>query len=94
VALVTVPLASVRRLPNPRRALVVLPAIAGAELFGFVFYIVGSRHSLPTAAVLSSQYATVSIILSIVFLGERPNRSQILGCALIIIGVAAICAHQ
>jgi drug/metabolite transporter (DMT)-like permease len=89
-ALVALPMAIGQRLESPRRTGLLLPAIAAAELLGFLSYVVGSRESLPVAAVLASQFATVTVIVSVVFLGERPRRTQWLGYLLIAVGVAII----
>jgi drug/metabolite transporter (DMT)-like permease len=90
VLVVAVPLASAGRITSPRGARVWIVGVAAAELIGFVCYVVGARHSLPVAAVLSSQYATISVLLSVVFLRERLSSGQLVGFALTILGVTVL----
>lgn len=90
VLVVAVPLASTRRLNSPRGARPWLLAVAVAELAGFVCYVVGARHSVPVTAVLSAQYATISVLVSVVLLRERLSSGQIVGFGLTIVGVTAL----
>jgi uncharacterized membrane protein len=90
---VTAPLALARRLPSPGRTVPTLVAVAAAELLGFLSYAIGARHSLPVAAVLSSQYATISVIFGVVLFKEHPRPRQLVGYVLIIVGVAVVSAH-
>jgi drug/metabolite transporter (DMT)-like permease len=91
--LVGLPMAASGSLPPPAKPGLLLPAIAAAELIGFIAYVVGSRDSIPVTAVLSSQFATISVIASIVLYRERPGRIQVLGYLLIAAGVAIISIH-
>ena len=50
-----------------------------AEILGFVCFIVGARHSIPIAAVLSAQYATISVLIGITVLRERVDLAQVMG---------------
>ena len=49
---------------------------------------------MPVAAVLSDQYATITVIIGNLFLNEEPTRGQAVGYSLIILGVAAVSALQ
>jgi drug/metabolite transporter (DMT)-like permease len=90
VLIVALPLASASRINSPRGARGWILGVAAAELTGFVFYVIGARHSLPVAAVLSAQYATISVLLSVVFLRERLSSGQMVGFALTILGVTVL----
>lgn len=90
VLIVALPLASAHRLNPSRTSRGWILGVAVAELLGFLCYVIGSRHSVPVAAVLSAQYATISVLLSVVFLRERLSMGQTVGFALTISGVVAL----
>lgn len=90
VALVALPLASARRVARPGRAIGWVAGLAVAELAGFLCYVVGARHSVPVAAILSAQYATVSVLIGLLALGERLSATQVLAYALTIAGITLI----
>ena len=90
--LVALPLSANRRVRSPRNALPSLVAVAVVELLGFACYIYGARDSIPIAAVLSAQYATIAVLVSVVFLRERLARGQVIGYVAIAIGVAVLAA--
>jgi len=48
--------------------------------------------SVAVASVLAAQFATVAVIAAIVFFGERPQRRQLVGVALVIVAVSGIAA--
>jgi drug/metabolite transporter (DMT)-like permease len=93
-ALVTGPAAAIGRLGSPRGAVAATLGLGMVEVLGFVGYIIGARHSVPVTAMCSSQYATIAVIVGVVFLHERPTRLQYLGYGLIIAGVAAVSIAQ
>jgi uncharacterized membrane protein len=45
---------------------------------------------VPVAAVLSAQYATISVLVSVIALRERLSSGQFVGFALIILGVTLL----
>jgi drug/metabolite transporter (DMT)-like permease len=90
VLLVSLPMASTGRLASPRPALVWLLGVGVAEIVGFVSYVLGARHSVPIAAVLSAQYATISVLVGITILRERLVTAQVIGLLLTIGGVAVL----
>ena len=90
VAIVTIPLALSRRLRLSRSALPLVAFTGIAEVFGFVCFAVGARHSVAIAAVLGSQFAAVASVAAFFFLRERLTRLQLAGVVLIIVGVAAL----
>ena len=88
VLLVSLPMASTGRLASPRSSLGWLLGVGAAEIVGFVSYVLGARHSVPIAAVLSAQYATISVLVGITILRERLVTAQAIGLLLTIGGVA------
>jgi drug/metabolite transporter (DMT)-like permease len=87
---VALPLAVVRRLPLERAA-VPLIIIAGiAEVAGFTSFALGAREAVAVAAVLVSQFATVSLVLSYLLFRERVTRLQLGGIVMVILGVAGV----
>jgi drug/metabolite transporter (DMT)-like permease len=88
--LVALPMVSRSRLASPRGSSGWLAGVAIAEILGFVSYIVGARHSVPVAAVLSAQYATLSVLVGVTVLRERMAPAQVIGLVLTIAGVAIL----
>lgn len=90
VLLVALPVAAARRVAPSRGARIWLLGVAAAEITGFVCYVLGARNSLPVAAVLSAQYATIAVLVSVVVLRERLSPAQSVGFVLTIGGVTAL----
>jgi drug/metabolite transporter (DMT)-like permease len=90
VLLVSLPMASMGRLASPRPSIGWLVGVGVAEILGFVSYVLGARDSVPIAAVLSAQYATISVLVGVTILRERLGRAQVIGLALTIGGVAVL----
>ena len=90
VLLVALPMAAARRVAPSRGARAWLLGVAAAEITGFVCYVIGARHSLPVAAVLSAQYATIAVLVSILVLRERLSLAQSIGFALTIAAVTVL----
>ena len=90
VLLVSLPMASAHRLASPRPSIVWLVGVGVAEILGFVSYVLGARHSVPIAAVLSAQYATISVLVGITVLRERLVAAQVIGLVLTIGAVAVL----
>jgi drug/metabolite transporter (DMT)-like permease len=87
---IALPLAAGRALRMVRPA-VPLVLIAGvAEVIGFSSFAIGARESVAVAAVLVSQFATVSLVLAFLLFGERLTRLQLAGFGLVVAGVAAV----
>jgi drug/metabolite transporter (DMT)-like permease len=90
VLLVSLPMAAGRRLASPRSSTWSLIGVGAAEILGFVSYVLGARHSVPIAAVLSAQYATISVLVGITVLRERLVTAQVIGLVLTIGAVAVL----
>jgi drug/metabolite transporter (DMT)-like permease len=91
-ALVTAPLAARRRLRLTRRALPLVAAAGAAEVLGVLSYTVGARHGLAVAAVLSSQFAALTVVAAYFIHGQRLSRSQLAGLAAVVAGVSLLSA--
>jgi drug/metabolite transporter (DMT)-like permease len=80
-----------RRGARPRLLLSALPLVVAAGLldtFGYLFFQFGAQHSqTAVVAVASSVYFLVPVALAIWLLRERPARKQLLGFALIALGL-------
>jgi len=90
VAVITIPLATARRLRLARAALPLVVTTGLAEVLGFVCFSVGSRSSTAVAAVLGSQFAVVASVIAYFYLRERLTRLQLAGVVVIVVGVAAL----
>jgi uncharacterized membrane protein len=88
--LVALPMVARSRLASPRGSSGWLVGVGVAEVLGFVSYILGARHSVPIAAVLSAQYATLSVLVGVTALRERLAPAQIIGLVLTIGGVTVL----
>jgi drug/metabolite transporter (DMT)-like permease len=90
VLLVALPMAARGRIASPRAVPGWLLGVAVAEVLGFISYVLGARHSVPIAAVLSAQYATISVLVGVTVLRERLGTAQLVGLALTIGGVTVL----
>jgi drug/metabolite transporter (DMT)-like permease len=90
VLLIALPLVLTGRLRLTRRALP-LVAVAGVlEVLGGAVYVVAASDTIAVAAVLSSQFAAIAAVGGFVLFGERLQRLQVIGVALIAIGVTVL----
>ena len=94
VLLVTLPLATTRRLQLTRRTAPLVVVAGIAEVVGFSCFALGSRHGLAVAAVLASQFAAIAAVAAYVLFRERLSRLQIAGVATIVGGVTVLTALQ
>jgi drug/metabolite transporter (DMT)-like permease len=92
IAAVTVPVALRGRLTMVRPA-VALVVVAGlGEVIGTAVYTIGAQGGIAIAAVIASQFATISAVAAYFLFGERLTRFQVVGIGLVVIGVAAVSA--
>ena len=89
VVFIALPLLVTGRLRMTRAALPFVVVCGLAEVLGFLTITWGSRDSIAVTAVLSSQFAVLTVIVSM-FLGERVRRHQLAGALLTGVGVAAV----
>lgn len=91
----TVPLAASGRLrrPGPATPFVVFSGLA--DTGAFASYVVAAAHGgVAVPAVISSQFAAVSVVIGLLGMGERLTRTQLGGIVLILLGVALVTAAQ
>lgn len=94
VLFIAVPLAATARLRITRTA---LPFVIGSgigEVVGFALFVVGARHNVAIAAVLSSQFAAVAAVAAFFLFHERLTRLQLVGVTAIVVGVTVLTALQ
>ncbi|HET7029926.1 MAG TPA: DMT family transporter [Candidatus Limnocylindrales bacterium] len=89
---VALPLLATRRLTLVRPAVPFVVIVAVAEVVGMAVYAYGARDGIAVAAVTSSQFGAIAAVVSVVAFGERLRRRQVVGVALIALGVAALAA--
>jgi drug/metabolite transporter (DMT)-like permease len=81
--------AGIVRVPAPIRRAALGAGIV--DVLGFAAYTHAAHiGSLAVAAVAASQFATITVIVGVVALGERPRRHQWVGIALTLVGVAIL----
>ncbi|HYK95542.1 MAG TPA: DMT family transporter [Candidatus Dormibacteraeota bacterium] len=92
IVLIALPLIVTRRfrLTRPALPLVVLAGIL--EAVGSAIYVVAASSDIAVAAVLSSQFAAIAAVGGFLLFGERLQRVQVAGVAVVAIGVTALSA--
>lgn len=94
VLIIALPLVLARRF-RLTRAAVPLVAIAGVlEVFGGAIYVVAASEGVAVAAVLSSQFAAIAAVAAFFLFRERLQRIQVLGVAIVVIGITVLAALQ
>ncbi|MBS1881443.1 MAG: EamA family transporter [Actinobacteria bacterium] len=68
----------------PRSAWIWILICGVVDGIGWTAYLLGARHSLAVAAVVSSQYAAVAVLGGVVVLGERLGRRELVGIAALV----------
>lgn len=94
VLLVTIPLAIAGRMRMTREAAPLVVASGLLEIGGLVAFTMGARHGIAVAAVLGSQFAAIAAVAAFVLFRERLARVQVVGVAVIAVGVAVLTALQ
>jgi drug/metabolite transporter (DMT)-like permease len=92
VLIIVLPLVLTRRfrLTRPALPLVVLAGVL--EVFGGAVYVVAATQDIAVAAVLSSQFAAIAAVAAYFLFKERLQRLQIVGIALIAVGITLLSA--
>lgn len=92
--LIALPLLATGRLRLTRKALP-LVALAGVlEVVGGAVYVVAATADIAVAAVLSSQFAAIAAVGAFILFRERLQRLQMLGVALVVVGITLLAALQ
>jgi drug/metabolite transporter (DMT)-like permease len=72
-----------------------LVVLAGVlEAVGTGVYVIAARTDIAVAAVLSSQFAAIVAVGGFLLFGERLQRVQVAGVAIIVVGITALSALQ
>jgi drug/metabolite transporter (DMT)-like permease len=94
LVVIALPLAVTARLRLTRPALPLVLASGVAEIAGFAFFAVGSRHSVAVSAVLASQFGAIAAVAAYVLFRERLGALQLAGVVLIVVGVTVLSVLQ
>ncbi len=86
------PLALRGRLKPAPGTVRLLIASGVGEVLGFYAYTLGARHGIAVAAVLSSQFAVLSVLVAYLLFSERLARVQLIGVITVVAGVAVLSA--
>ncbi len=92
VVALALPLALRGRLELSRSAAGLVLTSGVCEVLGFYSYTWGARHGIAVAAVLSSEFAVLTVIGAYLLFRERVSRVQLYGVCTVLIGVAALSA--
>jgi drug/metabolite transporter (DMT)-like permease len=94
VIAIALPLIAAGRLRISRPAAPLVLASGLLEALGSGLYVVAAAEGVAAAAVLSSQFAAIAAVAAFFLFGERLQRVQVIGVAIIAIGVTALAASQ
>lgn len=89
---VVIPLVLQRRLRLTRVALPLVVIAGIGEVVGSVLSAWGSRESIAISAVMGSQFAAIAAVAAFLLFRERLARVQVVGVALIVVGVTVLAA--
>jgi drug/metabolite transporter (DMT)-like permease len=90
VAFVTLPFAAMGRLRLERLAVPFLLVSGVCEVAGYASFLAGAREGIAVSSVLASQAAAVATMIAFAAFGERLERIQVAGVAVIMTGVALL----
>ena len=90
VAALAVPLLVLGRLRLPGAAVPYVVATGISEVVGFSTFAIGAGSDTALTAVLASMFAPIAAVAAFVLFRERLARIQVLGIALVVLGVALL----
>ena len=90
VLVIFLPLLLTRRLRITRSTAPMVIAMGFTEVLGFVCFAIGAQYQLAVMSVFSSQFAPIAAIAAYVLFKEKLGRLQIVGVAVIVVGVTAL----
>ena len=85
-----VPLYFTGRLRVSRAALPFVLLTGFVEVVGFTTYAVGAHADIAITSVLASMFAPIAAVAAFVLFRERLAPRQVLGIALVVVGIAAL----
>jgi drug/metabolite transporter (DMT)-like permease len=91
---VTIPLALMGRLRMTRQAFPLVFASGLLEIGGLVAYTIGARSGIAVTAIIASQFAAFAAVAAYLVFRERLARIQVVGVAVIAVGVAVLTGLQ
>jgi drug/metabolite transporter (DMT)-like permease len=94
VTIIVLPLVLTRRFRLTRSALPLVLIAGVLEVFGGAIYVVAASDRVAVAAVLSSLFAAIAAVGAFFLFHERLQRVQVIGVAIIAIGITALAAVQ
>jgi drug/metabolite transporter (DMT)-like permease len=90
VLLVAVPLMLMGRLRISRSVLPLVVVTGFVEVVGFWTYAIGAQADIAITSVLASMFAPIAAVAAFVLFRERLAPRQVLGIALVVIGIATL----
>ena len=90
VLVLFLPLLVLRRLRITRSTAPMVIAMGFTEVLGFVCFAIGAQYQLAVMSVFSSQFAPIAAIAAYFLFKEKLGRLQIVGVAVIVVGVTAL----
>ena len=90
VLIIFLPLLLTRRLRITRSTVPMVIAMGFTEVLGFVCFAIGAQYQLAVMSVFSSQFAPIAAIAAYFLFKEKLGRLQIMGVAVIVLGVTAL----
>ncbi len=94
VTIIVLPPVLTRRFRLTRSALPLVLIAGVLEVFGGAIYVVAASDRVAVAAVLSSLFAAIAAVGAFFLFHERLQRVQVIGVAIIAIGITALAAVQ
>lgn len=89
VLVLFLPLLLLRRLRITRSTMPMVIAMGFTEVLGFVCFAIGAQYQVAVMSVFSSQFAPIAAVAAYVLFKEKLGRLQIVGVAVIVLGVTA-----
>lgn len=90
VFVIFLPLLVTRQLRITRSTAPMVIAMGFTEVLGFVCFAIGAQYQLAVMSVFSSQFAPIAAIAAYFLFKEKLGRLQIVGVAVIVVGVTAL----
>lgn len=90
VLVLFLPLLLLRRLRITRSTMPMVIAMGFTEVLGFVCFAIGAQYQVAVMSIFASQFAPIAAIAAYVLFKEKLGRLQIVGVAVIVLGVTAL----
>lgn len=90
VLVLFIPLLLLRRLRITRSTAPMVIAMGFTEVLGFVCFAIGAQYQVAVMSVFASQFAPIAAIAAYFLFKERLGRLQIVGVAVIVLGVTGL----